>query len=207
MGAILFKPALGFVIRIMKNCCSDTRNCFVRKGWATKLPGLLLLWLVAGWQSAVAYELNGKVVSVADGDTITVRDAGENYRIRLASIDAPEKGNGGNQPGQPYGEAARRFLADQVAGKTVTLTCFEEDRFGRHICDVLLDDVTANQLLVYAGMAWANRQGKDKYLRDRRLLALQDDARANKRGLWAEPEPVAPWVWRYQCWRQGQCGK
>ncbi|WP_243477902.1 thermonuclease family protein [Orrella daihaiensis] len=155
----------------------------------------------------LAYQINGKVVKVADGDTITVRDGSENYRIRLASIDAPETGSGSKRPGQPYGEASRRFLANEVAGKQVELECFEEDRYGRHICDVLMGEITVNQLLVYAGLAWANRQGKDKYLRDRRLLTLQDDAKANKRGLWVEPNPVPPWVWRYDCWRQGQCGK
>ena len=174
-------------------------------GQTSLLLAAVLLWLVS-WP-ALAYEITGKVVRVADGDTITVRDGAQSYRIRLASIDAPEKGNGGQRPGQPYAEASRRFLANEVAGQDVMLECFEEDRYGRHICNVMLGEVTANQLLVYAGMAWANRQGKDKYLRDRRLLALQDDAKANKRGLWAEPNPVPPWVWRYECWRQGQCGQ
>lgn len=170
---------------------------------ARALVAFLLLGLLAA--PALAYEIKGKVINVADGDTITVRDGTENYRIRLASIDAPETGNGSDRPGQPYGEASRRFLANQVAGKSVALECFEEDRYGRHICNVLLGEVTANQLLVDAGLAWANRQGKDKYLRDRSLLGLQADAKANQRGLWVEPNPVAPWVWRYECWRQGQC--
>jgi endonuclease YncB( thermonuclease family) len=182
----------------------------MQEKFATKtLMGLvaLVLWMAAQATTAVAwgYEITGKVVSVADGDTMTVRSAGANQRIRLASIDAPEKGNGGDRPGQPYSEASRRFLAEQVAGSQVTLECFEQDRYERHICNVLLGDVTANQLLVYAGMAWANRQGDDRYLRDQTLLLLQADAQANKRGLWAEPEPIAPWVWRVQCWRQGQC--
>lgn len=170
---------------------------------ACAFVAFLLLGLLAA--PALAYEIKGKVINVADGDTITVRDGTENYRIRLASIDAPETGNGSDRPGQPYGEASRRFLANQVAGKSVALECFEEDRYGRHICNVLLGEVTANQLLVDAGLAWANRQGKDKYLRDRSLLGLQADAKANQRGLWVEPNPVAPWVWRYECWRQGQC--
>jgi endonuclease YncB( thermonuclease family) len=156
--------------------------------------------------SAMAYELTGKVIRVADGDTITLRGDHANHRIRLASIDAPEKGSGSKRPGQPYGNASRQFLAEQVSGKTLTLDCYETDRYGRHICDIPLGDYTANQLLVYAGMAWANRQGKDKYLRDRSLLQLQQDARDNKRGLWAEPGAVAPWQWRNDCWRNGQCG-
>jgi len=166
---------------------------------------VVALALVA--QSAMGYELTGKVIRVADGDTITLRSEQDNYRIRLASIDAPETGSGSKRPGQPYGNASREFLAEQVAGKTLTLDCYETDRYGRHICDVPLGDYTANQLLVFAGMAWANRQGKDKYLRDRSLLELQQDAQDNKRGLWVEPNPVAPWQWRYDCWRKGRCGR
>lgn len=166
---------------------------------------VVALALVA--QSAMGYELTGKVIRVADGDTITLRSEQDNYRIRLASIDAPETGSGSKRPGQPYGNASREFLAEQVAGKTLTLDCYETDRYGRHICDVPLGDYTANQLLVFAGMAWANRQGKDKYLRDRSLLELQQDAQDNKRGLWVEPNPVAPWQWRYDCWRKGRCGQ
>ena len=168
-----------------------------------------LMWvcllLAMATMPAMGYELTGKVIRVADGDTITLRGEHGNHRIRLASIDAPEKGSGGDRPGQPYGNASREFLAEQVAGKTLTLDCFETDRYGRHICDVPLGDYTANQLLVFAGMAWANRQGKDKYLRDSSLLELQQDAQDNKRGLWVEPNAVAPWQWRYDCWRQGQC--
>lgn len=168
---------------------------------------LMLAFVVAVTaQSALAYELTGKVIRVADGDTITLRGEHANHRIRLASIDAPEKGSGSKRPGQPFGEASRKYLAGQVAGKTLTLQCYETDRYGRHICDIPLGDYTANQLLVYAGMAWANRQGEDKYLRDRSLLTLQQDAQDNRRGLWAEPGAIAPWQWRRECWRNGQCG-
>ena len=191
----------------MKNQYGQVIGSFVGVMGANPVARALVAFLLFGLlvAPALAYEIKGKVINVADGDTITVRDGTENYRIRLASIDAPETGNGSDRPGQPYGEASRRFLANQVAGKAVALECFEEDRYGRHICNVLMGEVTANQLLVDAGLAWANRQGKDKYLRDRSLLGLQADAKANQRGLWVEPNPVAPWVWRYECWRQGQC--
>lgn len=191
----------------MKNQYGQVIGSFVGVMGANPVARALVAFLLFGLlvAPALAYEIKGKVINVADGDTITVRNGTENYRIRLASIDAPETGNGSDRPGQPYGEASRRFLANQVAGKAVALECFEEDRYGRHICNVLMGEVTANQLLVDAGLAWANRQGKDKYLRDRSLLGLQADAKANQRGLWVEPNPVAPWVWRYECWRQGQC--
>ena len=167
----------------------------------------LLVFLGALMSHAVAYEIKGKVVSVADGDTVTVLDGTERVKVRLASIDAPEKGSSSKRPGQPFGNASRTFLAELVAGKTLTLICYEADRYGRHICDIPLDQVTANQLMVSAGYAWANRQAGDKYLRDKTLLALQADAQQNKRGLWSESNPTAPWVWRVMCWREGQCDR
>jgi endonuclease YncB( thermonuclease family) len=150
------------------------------------------------------YTLTGKVIQVSDGDTLTIR-AVENQIIRLASIDAPEKKSGSNRPAQPYSEPSREYLAKLVAGRTITLLCFEKDRYDRHICDIPVNQTTANRLLVEAGLAWANQQAGGKYLRDNDLLSLERQARAAKRGLWVEPNPVAPWVWRYRCWQQGQC--
>jgi len=151
------------------------------------------------------YRLTGKVIQVSDGDTLTLR-ADQNHRIRLASIDAPEKSGGSKRPGQPYSEPSRQFLADRVAGQTVTLICYEKDRYDRHICDIPDGVGTVNEALVAAGLAWANQQAKGRYLRDKRLIGIEAKARAQKLGLWAQPKPVAPWVWRFECWNKGNCG-
>lgn len=183
---------------------------------AIVVAGMLgAIWEATPPHASQTYELKGKVVRVADGDTLTLRDQGAVdggiKKIRLASIDTPEKKSGSNRPGQPYARAATKYLADRVAGEVIQLTCYETDRYGRHICDVPLTDqpplTTVNQALVLAGFAWANQQAGGKYLRDDRLLALQAQAKAQKRGLWAQPDPVAPWVWRVQCWRKGQCAQ
>ncbi|CAM5183563.1 Endonuclease YncB(Thermonuclease family) OS=Castellaniella defragrans OX=75697 GN=HNR28_001113 PE=4 SV=1 [Castellaniella defragrans] len=174
------------------------------RGWRCTLAWACLLSLAAG--SALAsqtYALTGRVVHVADGDTLTlqVRESAT-HRIRLASIDAPEIGHGRKQPGQPYGQASRRALADLVAGHTVTLRCYEQDQYGRDICDVpLTDGRTANQAQVAAGMAWANRQGGGKYLRDGRLPDLERQARTQRLGLWRDAHPLPPWEWRWKCWK------
>lgn len=151
------------------------------------------------------YTLTGKVVQVSDGDTINLLIDRETHRIRLASIDAPETSHGSTRPGQPFGEASRKNLAEYVAGKTLTLTCYEKDRYGREVCDIPVDNTTANRLQVEKGMAWANQQGGGKYLRDRSLIDLEKKARTNKLGLWSEPNPVAPWVWRDVCWQKQKC--
>lgn len=152
-----------------------------------------------------SYTLTGRVVQVSDGDTINILVDRQTHRVRLASIDAPETGHGSARPGQPFGEASRKNLATYVAGKTLTLICYEKDHYGRDVCDIPLEDTTANRLQVQSGMAWANQQGNGKYLRDHSLNALEKQAKSARAGLWAEPKPVAPWVWRQICWQKHQC--
>jgi micrococcal nuclease len=155
--------------------------------------------------AAGQYTLAGKIVQVSDGDTVNILVNQQTHRIRLASIDAPETAHGSNRPGQPYGEASRKHLADYVAGKTLTLICFEKDQYGRDVCDIPVGDTTANLLQVQYGMAWANQQGGGKYLRDLKLVELEKKAKQAKLGLWGEPHAVAPWVWRHDCWQKQKC--
>jgi len=155
--------------------------------------------------SGSSYKLTGKVVRVSDGDTVNLLVENKQERIRLASIDAPETAHGSSQPGQPFGEASRKNLAHYVAGKIVTVVCFEKDRYERHICDIPVDGTTANRLQVEQGMAWANQQAKGKYLRDRSLLELEKNARQKRIGLWSESGAIAPWEWRVECWKNKKC--
>jgi endonuclease YncB( thermonuclease family) len=161
--------------------------------------------LIRPVHAAGQYTLIGKIVQVSDGDTVNILVNKETHRIRLASIDAPETAHGSNRPGQPYGEASRKHLADNVAGKTLSLICFEKDQYGRDVCDIPVGDTTANRLQVQHGMAWANQQGGGKYLRDHSLVELEKKAKQAKLGLWAEPHAVAPWVWRHDCWQKQKC--
>lgn len=162
---------------------------------------------LAGGIPAGSYTLTGAIVNVADGDTVTLRARDGQRRIRMDSIDAPEEGHGADQPGQPYAEASRKHLADLVAGKTLTAQCYEQDQYGRDVCALILDDGrSANRLQVEAGYAWAYTARKGAYLRDKALPGLQRQAKDAKRGLWAQPAAMQPWKWRYDCWRQRQCG-
>jgi len=184
-----------------------------RKQQVASLVAMLLLliggmaWHQAGASETASYTLHGRVVRVSDGDTFTLLAATRQQRVRMASIDAPETGQR-SRPGQPWAQASRAALAALIAGKTLTLQCFEPDPYGRHICDVPLEDgTTANQHMVRQGMAWVNRQNKERFLRDRSLDALERTARAARQGLWRGENPVAPWVWRDQCWRKQHCGQ
>ncbi len=149
---------------------------------------LALLCFLAFAGAATAEELRGRVVGIADGDTLTLlTDQREQVRIRLAEIDTPERR-------QPYGDRARQALAALAFGKVVRVEVVDIDRYGRTVGRIRETAVDVNAELVRRGAAWVYR----RYNRDLSLLQLEDEARAARRGLWALPEAerMPPWEWR-----------
>jgi micrococcal nuclease len=126
------------------------------------------------------------VVGISDGDTIKVMHNGKAEKIRLHGIDCPEKA-------QPFGTKAKQFTSEMVFGKTVTVHVTDTDRYGRTVADVIVPDGRVlNRELVAAGLAWWYWQ----YSKDASLGKLETEARAARRGLWADPNPVPPWCYR-----------
>ncbi len=143
---------------------------------------------------AAAATLRGRVVAVADGDTITVLDAARRRsRVRLAGIDAPESR-------QPFGAAAKRSLSALVFGADVEVEYRKRDRYGRIVGRVLRDGHDAGLAQIEAGLAWHYRHyASEQSPQDRAAYAqAEHDARAVRRGLWADRAPLAPWEWRAQ---------
>ena len=137
---------------------------------------------------ACADTFNALVVGITDGDTIKVlKDDKEQIKVRLVEIDAPEKK-------QAFGNRSRQTLSDYCFNKIATLTDKGQDRYGRTLAHVNCNGVDVNAELVKVGMAWVY----DRYVTDRSLYALQDAAKAARRGLWADPDPVPPWEWRHR---------
>lgn len=131
-------------------------------------------------------ELRGRVVAVMDGDTLAVLDAGrQEHRIRLAEIDAPEKG-------QPFGQRSKQSLSGLCFGREAVIEDRGHDRYGRTIGRVSCGGIDTSAEQVRRGMAWVF----DRYATDRRLYAIQDEAKAARRGLWSDPAPVPPWDYR-----------
>jgi endonuclease YncB( thermonuclease family) len=130
---------------------------------------------------------SGIVTRVSDGDSLRVEIGTENERIRLYGIDAPEIG-------QEFGTEARDFVRERTVGRAVTVERLGSDRYGRDVVIVRLPDGRSlNAELVRQGYAWwSGRHAPD----DLELSKAEHDARAAKRGLWQQSEPVPPWVWR-----------
>ncbi len=131
-------------------------------------------------------EFSGKVIKVSDGDTLDVLYENRAIRIRLAEIDCPEKK-------QPFGEKARRYAAELAAGREVTVKVKDRDRYGRIVAEIILpDNRSLNAEMLKAGFAWWYRD----YSKDKNLEELERKAVEAKIGLWADPDPVPPWVFR-----------
>jgi endonuclease YncB( thermonuclease family) len=129
-----------------------------------------------------------RVVGVHDGDTITCLDENnQQQKVRLASIDAPEVG-------QEYGRASREALAAMVFGKTVAVADQGRDQYGRWIGSVSVDGLDVNRQMIATGNAWHYTE----FSNDPTLAALQEQARAQKTGLWSQPDPIPPWQFRHQ---------
>lgn len=162
----------------------------VKQSLITALLACLLASLLAAPAQAAAPlppPIAAPVISVHDGDTITVRRDGERIKVRLAEVDAPELAQAG-------GVAARRSLAGLIEGQQVHIIPTAVDRYGRVVGKLLLRDGTdVPAALVRAGHAWVYRAYAPKRSP---LIALEAEARAARRGLWADPNPVPPWEWR-----------
>ena len=151
--------------------------------WAALALQLALLQAGAGWA------WTGKVVGIADGDTITVlRDGHDQVKIRLYGIDAPESG-------QPFGRASKQKLSSMVYGKSVRIEVMDTDRYGRTVARVFVNGEDVNAAQLRSGHAWLYRQYCKGWVCDE-WGGLEAEARSSGAGLWADRDPTPPWQWR-----------
>jgi len=152
----------------------------------TKLKLFLIILIALFSLSAQAEIIRGKVIKIADGDTLTLlTDSDKKIRIRLAGIDTPERK-------QPFGNTAKNALAKLVFQKKILIETQTKDRYGRTVGIVFLDNQSINNELVRQGMAWVYK----KYTNNKTLYELENKAKTKMVGLWADENPIAPWDWR-----------
>lgn len=187
------------------------------------------LWSAASAADArsakVNFRVDGRVIAVEDGDTLTLRGAGGgDLRIRLADLDAPEAAHAHNPyardgerhgrhdcpaapaaaPAQPGGAAATSaLLALAPIGTAARAECYETDAYGRLVCHVFVGSRNVNLELLSEGHAMT--APKARWIRDPASRTAMRDARAARRGIWQAEKPQSPSRWRKRCWCQGQC--
>jgi len=137
---------------------------------------------------ATCFSWPAKVISVADGDTITVLHNDQKKEIRLYGIDCPEKG-------QSHGDQAKTLTTALVAGRNVNVEQKDIDRYGRVVGLVKVDGQNLSELIVQNGYAWVcTKYCKEKFCVD--WVKLEGIAKQQKRGMWADSTVIAPWEWR-----------
>jgi endonuclease YncB( thermonuclease family) len=150
----------------------------------------LLAVLLSAGNCPAASGFDARVVVIPDGDTVEVYREGERFRtaVDLYGIDCPEAQ-------QYFGKDAKDATAALVALKAVWIEVISEDRSGRPRAVVTVEGKNVNEILVSKGWAWViPDECSQPFCDDWRRL--QEEARGNRTGLWAAPQPQAPWEWR-----------
>ena len=125
-------------------------------------------------KSDVAFsEVCGRVMRVADGDTITI-------------LDAPEKG-------QAFGNVSKQHLSSLVFGNDVRVKYKSRDKYGRILGTVYVDGKDINLEMLRAGLAWHYK----RYDKTQAYAAAELEARQSRRGLWVDSNPTPPEQFRH----------
>lgn len=148
--------------------------------------------LLAAATTLTAATITGRVTAIADGDSFTLTDARQrSTRVRIQGVDAPERR-------QSFSYASRKSLSDMLYGRTIVVVINKEDQYGRIVGKVMVEGRDAGLQQIRSGLAWfyvhyANEMSSS----DRAAyVAAQRDARAARRGLWSEKDPIPPWRFR-----------
>lgn len=172
------------------------RNClnFSFSNWFFHFKLFAFAFLIMGFGNfSYAETLDGRVVGVSDGDTITVLDFNhKQHKIRLSGIDAPEKA-------QAFGQKSKKHLSNSVFGKQVEVTYSKTDKYGRTVGKVMVNGIDANLEQIKSGLAWHYKDfSAEQSVADRVAYANAEVvAKSSILGLWRDAKPMPPWEWRH----------
>lgn len=141
---------------------------------------------------SLAEDMQGLVIGITDGDTLRLLTPGHTqFKVRLSGIDAPEKS-------QPFGQQSKETLAECALDKEARIDANKKDRYGRTVGKVIVSGVDCNLRQIKLGMAWHYKKYENEQdVEDRSLYGQAEYlAKQERRGLWAESSPIAPWDYR-----------
>jgi uncharacterized repeat protein (TIGR01451 family) len=151
---------------------------------------LLGLFVCCGSASKAA-SMYGKVIEIVDGDSIVIESLNRPVKIELIGIDAPELK-------QNYGDVASQHLLDLVFNKTVAVEYFGLGENGSIPGKVFLDKMDVAAQMVRDGVAWYDKSNANRLSEIERQVYADSEkaARNERRGIWQESKPLAPWDFR-----------
>jgi endonuclease YncB( thermonuclease family) len=155
---------------------------------------ILALILALATLTSFADQLQGKVVTVTDGDTVGVlTNDNELHKIRLSGIDAPEKK-------QAFGNKSKQALDDEIGGKVVTVEYNKLDKYQRIVGKIMFNGKDVNLHQIQRGLAWHYKKYQNEQdVADRSIYADAEYlAQRDKLGVWADTSSMPPWDFRKQ---------
>ena len=140
--------------------------------------------LLSSW-AAAATDFSARVVTVHEGDRLLIYHAGKNETVYLQDIDCPELK-------QPHGRRAKHVTQAYVGGREVLVRNLQRDKHGRATVEIILPNGrNLGHELLKEGLAWWRKFDS----KDRSLGEIETLVQAERKGLWADPNPVPPWKW------------
>lgn len=176
----------------MKRSIRNSRNRSRNYGAFILASGVILISLALAATVNAKTNQNeatwqGKVISIADGDTVTVlTNANEQVKIRIYGIDCPEKK-------QAFGAKAKQFLSSLIFGQVVMIQPLGKDLYGRTIARITCEGRDIGLTMIQYGYAWWYQQYAKKEIDYKKA---QSKAKEQQLGLWADANPVEPWKFR-----------
>jgi micrococcal nuclease len=149
---------------------------------------LLCVFVISSCVVVEAASLYGKVIEVNSGDVITIFNLNRPVRVKLLAVDAPEMN-------QAFGDVAKKHLSDLVFGKAVLVHYSGISADQSLTGTVLLNDADIGAQMIRDGAAWFDPNNSDRLAAMARDIYQQSEqaARAERRGLWQQANPTAPW--------------
>lgn len=132
--------------------------------------------------SMLAMAVSGKVVRVADGDTILIQSGSQRIKVRMYGIDAPELK-------QNYGEDSKDYLEKRILNKNVDVKVINEDKYGRKVGKVFYKNKDINLEMIKTGNAWFYEYHAKK---EKEYRKASKSAQEQKLGLWKDKNPQNP---------------
>lgn len=140
------------------------------------------------------------VLRCNDGDTCRLKTVDNTQvKVRLIGIDAPEHGKKRGKKktdGQPGAAEAKEFLNGLIAGKSVLLKSYGVDMYGRNLAEIVYDSESVNLKMVSEGWAEVYRGKAPAAFDIKAYLQAEEQAKLNKKGVWALPGYESPKSWR-----------
>jgi endonuclease YncB( thermonuclease family) len=136
--------------------------------------------------------VDGKVISVTDGDSFALKsDGGKVFHVRLHGIAAPEIQ-------QAYGPASRKNLSDKILGKDLRVYFKLTDNLARVLGKVIIDEEDVGLEQLRAGLTWSYHLYMNELSDEDRVAyeQLAAETKKSKVGLWKDASPVSPWAFR-----------